>query len=279
MALSRRTSRTGRSRFTLLLLVLTSVTVLTLDFRGSGVVDDLRGGASTIFAPLRDAGAWVGRPLADAWNGVFDYGDLADENEALRARIDELEGERADAEAAVRQLDEISELEDLERWTQLPSVTARVVGGPITNFEHTLELDKGSNDGLAVGMPVVTGAGLVGRITNVTGGRSVARLVPDPGFEFGIRLASTGQIGLARGTGDGEPLVVEQIDLNVEVDERESVTTSGTERSIFPPEVPVGRVSEMRTRDDQLSQVLTVEPLADLTSLSYVRVLQWTPSG
>src|SRR3712207_5566661 len=115
MALSRRTSRTGRSRFTLLLLVLTSVTVLTLDFRGSGVVDDLRGGASTIFAPLRDAGAWVGRPVADAWNGVFDYGDLAEENEALRARIDALEGERADAEAAVRQLDEISDLEDLER--------------------------------------------------------------------------------------------------------------------------------------------------------------------
>ena len=49
MALSRRSTRLGRSRFTLLLLVLTSITVLTLDFRGSGVVDDLRGGAATVF--------------------------------------------------------------------------------------------------------------------------------------------------------------------------------------------------------------------------------------
>ena len=51
MALSR---RTGRSRFTLILLILTSITVLTLDFRGSGFVDDVRGAAMTVFSPIRD---------------------------------------------------------------------------------------------------------------------------------------------------------------------------------------------------------------------------------
>lgn len=280
MALSRRSSRTGRSRFTLLLLVLTSITVLTLDFRGSGVVDDLRGGAATVFAPLRDAGDFVFSPVADAWNGIFDYGDLESENEALRERIAEMEGDSAEAEDAIRQLDEISRLERVERWTEVPTVTARVVGGPLSNFQHTVELDKGSDDGLAEGMPVVTGAGLVGHLTQVTGQRSVVRLITDPAFTFGIRLARSGEVGMLHGTGEGDPLVVDAgVELNVEVSERESITTCGCERSIFPPDIPVGRVLSVDTAADQLSQVLEVRPLAALDDLSYVRVLQWVPAG
>jgi rod shape-determining protein MreC len=277
MALSRRSSRTGRSRFTLLLLVLTSVTVLTLDFRGAGVVDDLRGGAATIFSPLRDAGAWVGRPVADAWNGVFGYSDLEAENQDLRRQLDDLRGQQAEAEAALRQMDELADLNHLHRWTDVPTVTARIVGGPMSNFEHSLQIDKGTADGVTEGMPVVTGAGLVGRIATATSSTSVVTLITDPDFQFGIRLAVSGQIGLATGNGDGQPLTVDQIALNVSVREREAVSTSGVERSVFPPDIPVGRVREMRTRDDQLSQVLTVEPLADIDQLSYVAVLQWTP--
>jgi rod shape-determining protein MreC len=278
MAMSRRTSRTGRSRFTLLLLVLTSVTVLTLDFRGSGIVDDLRGGAATVFGPLRDAGAWVGSPVADAWNGVFDYGDLEHENEALRERVAELEGERAASEEAVRQLEELSALERVARWTDLPTVVARVVGGSLSNFQHTVELDKGSSDGFAEGMPVVTGAGLVGRLTQVTANRSVVQLVTDPSFDFGVRLARSGEIGILHGRGEGEPLVVDAgIPLAADVNQREAVSTCGCERSIFPADIPVGRVTFLDVAPDQLSQVLDVQPLADLDNLAYVRVVQWTP--
>jgi rod shape-determining protein MreC len=280
MALSRRSPRSGRSRFTLLLLVLTSATVLTLDFRGSGVVDDLRGGAATVFGPVRDAAAWVGSPVADAWNGVFGYGDLEAENERLRQRIDELEGDRAEAEEALRQLDEIGDLERLERFTDLPSVLARVAGGSISNFQHTVEIDKGSDDGLAVGMPVVTGAGLVGRLTQVTGSRSVVQLISDPDFELGIRLARSGEVGIGHGTGEGEPFVVDEgINLSTEVRDRETISTSGLARSNFPGDIPIGRVARIDTAPNQLSQVLDIELLADLDDLSYVRVLQWVPQS
>ena len=279
MALSRRSSRSGRSRFTLLLLVLTSVTVLTLDYRGSGIVDDLRGTAATLFGPVREAGSWVGRPFADAWNGVFGYDELSSENAQLRERVAELEGERAQAEDVLRQMEEIEALEDITRWTAIPTVTARVTGGSLSNFQHTVELDKGSDHGLAEGMPVVTGAGLVGRLTQVTGTRSVVQLVTDPNFSFGVRLARSGEIGLAHGTGEGEPLVVDQgVERQVDVNRRETVTTSGFGDSIFPADVPVGRVSELGVAPDQLSQIITVELLADLDDLAYVSVLQWLPA-
>ena len=279
MALSRRSSRTGRSRFTLLLLVLTSITILTLDYRGSGAVDDVRGAAATAFGPLRDAGAWVGRPFSDAWNGVFGYDELRTENEALRDRIAELEGRDAQADDALRQLDEIAELEGVARWTDLPTVVARVTGGSLSNFQHTVEIDKGSDHGLAEGMAVVTGAGLVGRLTQVTPTRSVVQLVTDPNWSFGVRFARSGEVGLAHGTGEGEPIVVDEgVPLNVDVNRHEAVTTSPFADGILPPDIPVGRVADLGVAANQLEQVLTVELLADLDQLTYVRVVQWTPS-
>lgn len=278
MALSRRSSRTGRSRFTLLLLVLTSVTVLTLDYRGSGAVDEVRGAAATVFGPVRDAGAWVGRPFADAWNGVFGYDDLASENERLRDRVDALERRDAQAEDALRQLDEIDALNGFSRWTALPSVVARVTGGSLSNFQNTVEIDKGSDHGLAEGMPVVTGAGIVGRLAQVTSTRSVVQLVTDPDWQWGVRFARSGEIGIVRGTGEGQPLVVDQgVDRQTDVNRNEVVTTSGFADSVFPADIPVGRVSELDVAADQLSQILTVELLADIDDLAYVRVLQWTP--
>jgi rod shape-determining protein MreC len=279
MALSRRSPRTGRSRFTLLLLVLTSVTVLTLDFRGSGVVDDARGGAATVFGPVRDAAAWVGRPFADAWNGVFGYGDLESENERLRQRIDDLEGQAAQAEEAIRQIEEIDRLERRHRFTDLPTILARVTAdSSLSNFQHTVEIDRGTDDGVAEGMPVVTGAGLVGRVVQVTASRSVVQLLSDPNFVAGIRLSRSGKVGIGHGTGDGLPFVVDEgVTLDIDVNENEVVSTSGVGRSVFPGDIPIGRVTSVAPAADQLSQVIEVDILADLDDLTFVRVLQWTP--
>jgi rod shape-determining protein MreC len=278
MALYRRTSRTGRSRFTLLLVVLTSITILTLDFRGSGAVDDVRGAAATVFGPVRDAAAWVTSPFADAWNGVFGYNELEDENEALRAQVEELQGQVVENEDAAQQLDAIAETEGLPLTSQLGSTLARVVGAGLTNFENTVELNRGSDDGIAVGMPVVTGAGLVGRVTQVAGNRSVVQLVTDPGFDLGVKLVASGDVGIGHGTGEGDPLVVDAgIDLRTIVEEGDAVSTSGVDRSIFPPDIPIGRVATVERAADQLNQVLEVELLADLDNLAYVRVLHWTP--
>ena len=133
MALSR---RTGRSRFTLVLLILTSVTVLTLDFRGSGTINTLRDGASAVFSPVRSGAERVFGPVGDTWNGVWHYNDVRKENERLRAEIETLQGQQAQQQDASKQLAMISELDKIAQWTTLGGVDARVVAGPLTNFEH-----------------------------------------------------------------------------------------------------------------------------------------------
>lgn len=281
MVSSRRTSRIGRTRV-LFLLVVTSVTLLTLDFRGSGTVDDARGAASTVLSPLIDAASAVTEPFTNAWNGIFGYSDLERENEALRDQVAQMEGDVAEAEEVLRQLDELADLDRFSRYTDLPSVVGRVVGGSFTNFEDTVQIDRGTDDGVAVGMPVVTGAGLAGRVVATTSSRATVQLITDPGFDIGIRLALTGEVGVAHGTGTGRPLVVDQgvpVNLEDNVRIREAVTTSGVSRSAFPPDIPVGRVTDVSAAADQLSLVLTIDPLADLDRLTHVRVLLWEPEG
>lgn len=281
MVSSRRTSRIGRTRL-LFLLVVTSITLLTLDFRGSGAVADARGVASTVVSPLIDAAGTVTEPFTDAWNGIFGYSDLERENEQLRERIADMEGAVLEAEEALQQYEELTDLERVSRWSDLPSVVGRVVAGSFTNFENTVQIDRGTDDGVAVGNPVVTGAGLVGRVVAVTSSRATVQLITDPGFDIGIRLALTREIGVARGTGLDRPLLIDQgIPVNLEdnIRHREAVTTSGVSRSAFPPGIPVGRVESVEAAGDQLSLIVTVDPVADLERLTFVRVLLWEPEG
>jgi rod shape-determining protein MreC len=270
--------RSGRSRFTLALLILTSVTVLTLDFRGSSAIHSVRNAASSAFSPVRDGASRVFSPVSNAWNGLWHYGDVKNENDQLRAQLEEAQGQTAQNSDAKQQLDELTKLEGITQFTQLPSVTASVIAGPLTNFEHTLEIDRGSAKGIKVGMPVVTGAGLVGRVVDVQTNRSVIKLLTDPDVVAGVRLAASGETGLLHGQGDGKPLVIDAgIDPPVNVPNDDMVLTSGEDRATFPGAIPVGHVTKAELAEGQLTQVLTVTPFADLGRLTFVKVLLWDP--
>lgn len=273
MALSR---RTGRSRLTLALLVLTSIALLTLDFRDAGPVESARRAASSVFSPLRGAAETATEPFTDGWNGVTGYGDLESENERLRARIEEMEGREILEEDAVEQLAELLDQQDLPWVENIPRTAARVAAGPPSNFSHTVDIDKGSDDGIAEGMPVVNGAGLVGKVVQVTAGRSTVQLITDPDFKVGVKLLPEGTLGTATGRGPGDELIV---DAAIPVEERvrrsTALTTSGADRSAFPPSIPVGRVQSTRESTSGLTLELLVRPAADTERLAFVTVLLW----
>ncbi len=277
MALSR---RSGRSRFTLILLVLTSITVLTLDFRGSSAVQGLRDGAATVFSPLRGAADKVFHPVGNVWSGIWHYGDVKKENDELRAELDQLRAQAASNADAAKQLQELQQLAQLDSLTQYQQVTARVASGPIGNFENTVQLDKGTNAGIQVGMPVLTGTGLVGRVVQVTSGNAVVKLISDVDAATGVRFTTSGTKGVAHGTGAGNPLMSDSdVPVGTNVPIGDPVLTSGLVGSVYPPDVVVGTVSKVAPAGDQINLSVTIEPAADLTRLSYVRVLIWLPSN
>ena len=266
------------SRTRITVLVLASVTLVAVGLRDVPVVRDLREGAASVASPVERAVGTVTSPVRNAWHGITDYDDVKDENERLREQLAESEASGIGQSDAEKQLAELSASLDLPFAGDVPKVTARVVSGPRSNFSHAIEIDKGSDDGLAVGMPVAAGGGLVGRVSQVTGGTAQIELVTDPDFRVGVRLATTGALGTARGQGRDEPLAVDSsISPSTDVKADTGVVTSGVDRSAYPPGIPVGTVSSVREGSGGLALELVVEPLVDADQLSYVTVLQWQP--
>lgn len=270
--------RSRRHRFVLVLLVLTSVTAITLDYRGSAPVEAVRRGARDAFAPVQSAAGRVLAPVGDVFGGITRYRDLKAENRRLRARLEDSRADSvrgADAERVRRSL---LELQDLQFAPSLPAVSARVISAAPSNFQLSLALDRGSDSGIDEGMPVVTGAGLVGRIVDVSRQRSTVLLVTDRTSSVGVRLTGSADVGLAKGAGPREPLRLDLIEVDTPVSVGEAVVTSGLEKSLFPPDIPVGRVRSARLPAGALQQEITVDPVVDLRRLEFVKVLQWRPT-
>ena len=274
MALSR---RNGRSRATLVFLVLLSVTVITLDFRGDGegVIATLRSGANDVFAPVRDLADGALSPVADALSGLTGYGDLEDQNARLRAELEEARGRSLEGQDALAEAAELRALLDLDWVGDLPTVAARVVSAPVSNYAETIELNRGTADGVEIDMPVVTGSGLVGRVVRASSQRSVVRLITDPASSVGVRMVRDGEIAIAEGEGPNTPLSVGFVEITADVRKRELVVTSGLEggSDLYPPNIPVGRVSLAETPPGELEQRVELEPVADLRHLRYVKVI------
>lgn len=268
--------RSARSRLTLVLLVLTSVTLVTLDERGAAVLGAARDAAREVMAPVQSVSDNLLAPVGDVVGGILHYGDIEAENARLREENTDLRGAVLRADDAERERQALRDQLDLAFAADIPRVTTHVVGGSRSNFELTVELDKGTDDGVGVGMPVVDGVGLVGRVLDVSVSRAVVLLLVDRGFSAGIRLASSGDTGSATGGGRGRPLRLDLIDPATVVAPGEVVLTSGLQ-SRFPAGIPVGRVGRADTPTNALQQDIAVDPVVDLRRLAFVSVLQWPP--
>lgn len=269
--------RSRRHRFFLVLLVLTSVTVITLDFRdsGGGALESIRNGARDALAPLQSAASNVFSPVGDFFGGLTRYGSLKDENARLRADLEKARGDSLASQGAERERQALLELMRLDFAATIPAVAARVISTSPSNFQNTVVVDRGSDQRIVVGMPVVTGAGLVGRVQQVSRTRATIQLVTDRGSSVGVRLTGSNQIGVASGGGNKEPLHVDFVATDTEVKPGEVVVTSGLQGSPYPPEIPIGTVKELKKPPGAIQQEIAVEPSVDLPRLEFVKVLLW----
>jgi rod shape-determining protein MreC len=272
--------RSNRHRYILVLLVLTSITLVTLDQRsnGSGVTEAIKSGARDALAPVASAVHDVTDPVAGFFSTVTHYAQLTAENARLRRRLEAARADQLKAADAQRVQRSLLQLDGLPFAGDVKSVAARVISNSPTSFQLAVVIDKGSDAGLLKGMPVVTAGGLVGRIQEASRRQATVLLVTDPSFNVGVRLTDSGDVGVATGAGARDPLTVDLIDLATKVSSNEVVVTSGLQQSVFPPGIPVGRVRSAHVRPGALQQDVRVDPVVDLRRLEFVRVLLWHPT-
>lgn len=270
-----------RGRLLLLVLVLLGVTFVTLsDHSGNGgVFGKARSYARDVANPFQSAVHSALEPVGNFLYGATHYGQAESQVHALQRELAQAESGQVEAAAAEAEAAQVLAQQHLSFVGSIPSVAAQVVDLGSANFEQTIEINRGSSSGVAVGEPVVTAGGLVGRVTAVSSGLATVTLIDDPSSVVGVRVVRSGVIGAADGRGMGNQLQVADINLGSAVRKGDKLVTSGLQLADYPPGLPVGTVSSVVSPEGALQLDVAMKPLANLVNLEVVRVLLWSPQS
>jgi len=197
---------------------------------------------------------------------------LRTSNAELESQISQLQTQVIDLQQRVSQTEILAALVDFSRANPESSYkAASVIGRDPSPFLHYIIINRGSNDGILRGMPVVTNQGLVGRIDAVIADAARVQLITDPAATVNVHLknANTDAVLLGSVTGD---ISLDMISQDAAVEGGDLILTSGLGGG-YPPDLIVGQVINVRKLEYQLFQQATVQSAVDFTRLDIVLVI------
>lgn len=273
-----------RRRITLVLLIVTSLALITFDQRDSEVVRSIRSFAQDVVSPIQGVADDAISPVTDFFDSIGQAGQLRDENAALRRSNADLRSQLAANQDALAEANAVRELLDLPRFADYDSVFATVVDGSTGNFESTFQIDKGTNDGLAEGMPVVVGAqggALVGQVASASKTRATVRRLDDAEFQVAVQVLDPnggfGPTGLANGQRDSALLELQTSDATQRLVKGSFAVTRGLGASPFPRGLLVGTIVDSVQPSTATAERSSLRPIVDLDRLTVVKVLRYRP--
>ena len=283
-----------RRRAVLALLVGVSLILLTAYFGESpnsplhtvqrGIVEVLspvQEGASTVLKPVRDVAGWFSGTL----NATSQRNQLRKEVQSLQAQL----ALAKSAEIQNVQLNNEVGLDDSIGISAYKAVGAYLIARDPTLWYQTIEVDKGSDDGVAMQDPVVGDGALVGKVTTVDPTVSIVTLITDHSYAVTAEvLDSSGDTGLlVPAVGNPNQLLLQNLQPPSPGQAGPTpgqlvVTagfTSGALDSLYPPGIPIGRVSNANQNELLNNGQVQVAPSADLRHLDAVQILTRPHAG
>jgi rod shape-determining protein MreC len=274
-----------RRRAVLGLLVACSLILLTAYFGESagGGLHAVQRGFLEAVSPIQEGASRALKPVRDLFGWFGDTLDAKKQRDQLRTEVRQWRNQAIANERAQRKASELGKLVGLDRdlsLDEMAPVSARVTGRSPTVWFSTITIDKGSSDGVRPYQPVVTGDGLVGTVsTTVARDTSVVRLITDAASGVTARVASSDVTGVVKpAVGSPNDLRLEYLrhaDNKVEVGQ--DLVTAGTSTgrlpSLFPPGLPIGKVTKVDQDEVDVFQRVHLRPFAQLRKLNFVQVL------
>ena len=226
--------------------------------------------------PLTAVAGWTSRQtdtVADALSGPRDLDEARAQIDELQTQLDALERENEELREIQGEWQILQDLFNRARQTpQLRRQTANVIGYDTSPAVRSIIIDKGSDDGLQVGMPVESSRGLIGRIFRTTQNSAQVVLITDNASAIPVRLGTSRATGSLRGRGATGDLYVEWIDLKFQIEIGEVVLTSGLGGD-FPQDTVIGRVVQIDRNESDLFQQAIVQPATDFETMEIVFVI------
>ena len=270
----------NRSRLLLVLLLVSSLFLITLDLRGVNLAGSIRSGVSTVISPVENLFSKLLSPVGNLASDVRNFGQSKKKIAELSKQVDELKAKQIIDEDTVGQLNQLKNVLDLAGRGGYKVVAARVINrGSTESFKETLTIDVGSSDGISRNMTVISESGLVGVIKSVGSNSSIVLLMSDPTFKIGVRIAGTQSIGVVSGQG-GSTYLLQLLDATGEIKVGDTLVARGSQGGRpFVPGVPVGTVTTVQSNASSITQNADVNSTTNLEKLSIVAVVITPPNG
>jgi rod shape-determining protein MreC len=270
----------NRSRLLLVLLLVSSLFLITLDLRGVNLAGSIRSGVSTVISPVENLFSKLLSPVGNLASDVKNFGQSKKKIAELSKQVDELKAKQIIDEDTVGQLNQLKNVLDLAGRGGYKVVSARVINrGSTESFKETLTIDVGSSDGISRNMTVISESGLVGVIKSVGSNSSIVLLMSDPTFKIGVRIAGTQSIGVVSGQG-GSTYLLQLLDATGEIKVGDTLVARGSQDGRpFVPGVPVGTVTTVQSNASSITQNADVASMTNLEKLSIVAVVITPPIG
>jgi rod shape-determining protein MreC len=272
-----------RRRAVLAVLVGLSIIMLTGYFGEStgGPLHRFQGGIQTILSPIESGASIAFKPIRNLAGWFGDVFDAKGQNKDLKKQLAGTRQQLVAAQAASR--DDLQLRKQLGLDTQLgigsgDRVQARVLWKSPTAWYSTIQIDKGRGDGIKRNQPVITGDGLVGKVTSVNGGTATITLITDSSSNVSAQIEPDGANGIVQASlGDPNDMRLNFIQKGHPVKVGQNVATSGFASgkldSIYPRGIPIGRVSKVSSNELELYRQVHLKPFADFRRLDYVQVV------
>ena len=264
----------GRSRLLLIILIVTSLFLITLDLRGVKILDGLRSGTQNVLSPFQKAGSTVVSPFRDFFGDVTHLGRTRNEIEKLKADNARLRNQLLQRKSADAELEQLKSVLDLAGRAGYKVLAARVISqGASTSFTQTITIDVGTSSGVRQNMTVVSGEGLVGVVKESYLNSALIMLATDPDFKVGVRVAGTQQIGILSGRGS-KRAELQLLDNQKIVKVGDVLLARGsTNNRPFVPGIPVGIISAVDSTAGSIAQTATVMLYPNFSALGVVSVV------
>lgn len=230
---------------------------------------------SGALSPVYSVQTWLYTRLQavqDFVNAPVNVASLQAENAQLRAENAQLQTEIITLQQQVTENELLSALLDFARARPENAYQAAgVIGQDPSPFLHYVIINRGSDDGIRRGMPVVSQQGLVGRVAQVTASAARVELITDPASQVSVRMQPSEVDGLLSGSITSQ-LGIDLIPLDAELQPGDLVFTSGI-GGLYPNGILVGQISNVRREATALFQTASVQPAVDFTRLEIVLII------
>lgn len=231
--------------------------------------------AMSLICPLQNAISSSLDAVQNVWSRYFFLVHTARENEALKKQLAEAMSQRNECEEIALANERLQKYVRMKDQSPSTLVAADVIARDASPWFKSIMINKGEDDGVSRGCPVIVGEGIVGHVLETTAGYAKVLLIIDRNSSVDVLLQKTRSRGIAQGMGNGScrlDYALRQIEVNV----GDEVVTSGFD-GIYPKGLRVGYVSKVVRRNSGLFQDIELAPHADLNKLEEVMIVLPTP--